>query len=238
MLDLFAYLVMVPMVYLAFFMLFAGLAYRLVRVYVSPSIKGTMGLFPKDLPRPVAIAKDIFLVPSAFRKDRIFWFFIVTFHLAVFFLVLGHLELIWDVSLIQIIPHTIFLGAGVLGIVSIISVLYFLFRRFGTPYRDISIPEDYILLIILFLSVVFGSILHLVDRLGIGAMHVPVDAYRRYFVGLLTFKPSLPVMVSYSPHYAVMVIHVFFANLFIMMFPFSKMIHAVFAFFSYSTARK
>jgi nitrate reductase gamma subunit len=238
MLDLFAYLVMVPMVYLAFVLFVSGTAWRLVTVLRSPAIRGTLGLFPRDLPRPLAVARDAFLVPAAFRKDRVFWVFIVAFHVAVLFLVLGHLELAWDIPILQVIPHKIFLGAGSVGIVMMAGTLYFLFRRFGTPYRDISVPEDYLLLILLFLSVLFGAILHLVDRLGIGAMHVPAEAYRAYFASLLTLDPKLPVMVSHSPHYAVMVLHVFFSNLFIMLFPFGKMFHAVFAFFAYSTARR
>ncbi|MBN1534201.1 MAG: respiratory nitrate reductase subunit gamma [Spirochaetes bacterium] len=238
MLDLFAYIVMVPMVYLAFILFVAGMVWKLVRVFRSPSITGTLGLFPRELPRPLAVARDAFLVPSAFRKDRVFWVFIVAFHAAVLFLILGHCELVWNIPALQVIPHRVFLGAGSVGMVMMIGTLYFLFRRFGAPVREISVPEDYFLLIILFLSILFGSILHLVDRLGIGAMHVPVQAYREYFAGLLTLNPRLPVMVSYSPHYAVMVIHIFFSNLFIMLFPFSKMIHAVFAFFAYSTARR
>ena len=238
MLQLFAYFVMVPMVYLAFFILIIGIIYKLAVVFRSPRIKGSLGLFPADMPVAAGVLKDAFFVPVAFRRDRVFWAFIVLFHAFFLFLFLGHLELVWDIRVLQIVPHRIFLGAGVIGITLLIATLYFLFRRLGTPHREISVPEDFILLLILFLSIAFGSILHLAERFGIGALQVPVGEYRSYFMSLLAFSPKLPVMVSHSPHYAVMVIHIFFSNLFIMLFPFSKMIHSVFAFFSFSIARK
>ena len=42
-----------------------------------------------------------------------------------------------------------FIGKGFVGLTLAISLLYFLFRRFSSPVRDLSVPEDYFLLILL-----------------------------------------------------------------------------------------
>ena len=238
MLQLIAYFIMIPMVYIAFAVLIIGILYKFFIVIKSAKFKGTLGLFPKTAPAPLAVAKDAFLFPSAFRKDKTLWFFTMIFHIFLLLLVIGHVELVWDLQILQIIPHKIFLGGGVVGVILLISTLYFLFRRFRSPYREISVPEDYILLLILFLSMIFGFILHMADKFGVGALHVPVEEYRNYFASMMAFKPVLPIMVSQSAHYAVLVLHVLFANIFIMLFPFSKMMHALFSFFSLSLARK
>ena len=100
----------------------------------------------------LGVIKDAFAVPTAFNKTKVFWFFIVVYHVAFVLLFIGHLELIREFKVLQIIPHRVFLGAGWVGIALIVSVLYFLFRRFRSPHNAISVPEDYLLLILLFLT--------------------------------------------------------------------------------------
>lgn len=236
--DAIYYAVMVPMVYAACAIFVTGLVYKIIQVIISPRIKGTLGVFPRKLPGPVGVFKDAFLVPVAFRKDKILWLFLLAFHVSFLLLVLGHLELIRELPIIQIIPHEVFLGAGVVGIVLIFSTLYFMFRRFRSPWREISVPEDFILLLILFITMLFGSHMHIASRYGIAGFDIPLDDYRAYLSGLVNLKPVIPDGILFSPHYIIIVIHIFFANLFAMIFPFSKMIHSIFTFFSHSLARK
>ena len=232
------YFVMVPMVYIAFAILILGVIYKFLRVLLSPSIPGTLGLFPRKLPRPLGVLKDSFLVPAAWRESKIFWLVIIAFHVAFVLLFLGHLELIKEIKIIQIIPHQVFLGAGWVGIALTITTLYFLFRRFSSPVRQISVPEDFLLLILLFLTIIFGSHMHLAARYSEVGFDIQVSDYRAYLSSLFAFKPVIPSEISDSPHYVLMVIHVFFANLVMIFFPFSKMIHSVFVFFAQQLKRK
>ena len=236
--DAIYYFVMVPMVYGAAAIFISGLLFKILVAVFSPGIKGTLGLYPRNLPFVAGVAKDAFLISSAFKKDRLLWFFIVAFHTGFVLLFLGHLELARNFDFLQIIPHNVFLGAGVVGIVLIVSTLYFLLRRFRSPLREISVPEDFLLLLILFVAMLFGSHMHLAARYGIAGFDIPLEDYRAYLWGLATFKPVLPDGITLSPHYIIVVLHIFFANLFIMLFPFSKMIHSVFTFFAQSLKRK
>ncbi len=232
------YFIMVPMVYLAFATLVIGIVFKLVIAFRSPNVKGSLGVFPRERLRLWGVIKESLAVPAAYRKSKLFWFFIIAYHIAFALLILGHLELVWDIGFLQIIPHEVFLGSGAVGIVLIVSVLYFFFRRFKSPYREISVPEDYLLLLLLFLTFFFGSHLHLADRFGMEALHVPVEDYRTYLSSLVSFDPRLPVMITASPHFIILILHLFFANLFLMLFPFSKMIHSVFVFFALHLKRK
>lgn len=232
------YFVMVPMVYISVAVLVAGLIYRLLVVLTSPGIKGTLGVFPRTLPRPAGIIKDSFLIPAAFNKDKIFWLFLMIFHVAFALLIIGHFELIKNFDIIQIIPHDIFLGAGWVGIALAVSTAYFLLRRFRSPHNAISVPEDYILLILLLLTIVFGSHINLAARYGIYGFDIPVEDYRAYLSSLIALNPALPSGITGSPHYVIIVLHILFANLFMMIFPFSKMVHSVFIFFTQNLKRQ
>jgi nitrate reductase gamma subunit len=236
--DTIFYLIMVPMVYVAFATLLLGTIYKFVRVMASPTVPGSMGMFPRKLPKTLGVLKDSFLVVSAWRKSKVFWVVILAFHMAFILLFVGHLELIREFKFIQVIRHEVFLGAGWVGIILMVTTLYFLMRRFSTPVRQISVPEDYILLILLFLTIIFGSHMHLAARYSETGFDIVVDDYRAYLSSLFAFKPKIPEEISYSPHYVILVIHIFFANLVMIFFPFSKMIHSIFVFLSHNFKRK
>ena len=232
------YFVMVPMVYIAFATLIGGTIFKIVLIFMSPKIKGTLAVFPRGSVPKLCAIKDAFFVPSAFRKDRIFWGFIIAFHAAFLLLVIGHLELIREFAIIQIIPHEVFLGAGWVGIVLIVTTLYFLFRRFKSPWREISVPEDFYILLLLFLTFIFGSHMTLASRYGIAGFDISVTAYREYLTSLFLLNPKISQGILASPHYVIVVLHIFFANLFMILFPFSKMIHSVFTFSAQFIKRK
>ncbi|MGQ9797251.1 respiratory nitrate reductase subunit gamma [Desulfosoma sp.] len=56
-----------------------------------------------------------------------------------------------------------------------------------------------------------------------------VEAYRAYLWSLVTLKPFVPDEIVYSGHGFMLVLHVFFANVFLMVFPFTKMMHTFLA---------
>jgi nitrate reductase gamma subunit len=229
---------MVPMVYIAVAVFILGIFLKFLKVILSPPIPGTLGVFPRKIRGPVGVLKDSLLVPTAWRYGKIFWLVIIAFHVAFLLLFFGHLELIREIKLLQIFPHEVFLGAGYVGIVLIVTTLFFLFRRFSTPVREISVPEDFLLLLLLFLTMIFGSHLHLAARYTETGLDILTADYRVYLSSLIAFKPVIPGEISDSPHYVMVVLHIFFANLFLIIFPFSKMIHAVFTFAAHKLKRK
>ena len=151
------YIVLVPMVYFAFAVFLAGTAWRLIKIFKAPPHPATLQIYPEKKPKWLWALHDTFLFPTIRRHKPLFWFFLIAFHVALFLLVVGHLELFYDFALFQIIPHEIFLGNGIVGLVLFVCLLYFMFRRFSSPVRELSVPEDYFLLILLILVVLFGS---------------------------------------------------------------------------------
>lgn len=230
--------VLIHMVYIAVAVFFGGILFKLIVILFSKKFKGSLATYPQKLPRPVGVAAEALLVPAAWRKAKFFWFVIIVFHAAALLLILGHLELIKEFKLIQLIKHDVFLGAGFVGITFIICTLYFLFRRFKSPWREISVPEDFLLLLLLFLTSIIGSHLHMGERYGMAEFGVNAELYREYFSSLVAFKPVIPEGISLSPHYVLVALHIFLANLVLMMLPFSKMMHMVFAFLSLNLKRK
>ena len=85
-------------------------------------------------------------MPTVRRHKPLHWVFLMCFHIALLLLIIGHLELFEGFNVFQFIPHEIFMGKGFVGLVLSLTLLFFLFRRFASPVRDLSVPEDYYLL--------------------------------------------------------------------------------------------
>ena len=151
------YFILVPMVYIAFAVFFIGTAIRLIKIFRQPRHPSTLQIFPEKKPKWLWALHDTFLFASVRRHKPLLWIFLMVFHIALVLLIIGHLELLGDFKILQVIPHDVFLGQGYVGLILSLSLLYFLFRRFVSPVRELSVPEDYYLLILLFLIVLFGS---------------------------------------------------------------------------------
>lgn len=223
--DKLIYFILVPMVYIAFGVFVVGTVVRLVKIFGAPRHPNTLKIYPEKKPAWLWAIADTFLFPTVRRHKPLLWVFLMIFHIGLLLLILGHLELIAEIDLIQIIPHNIFIGQGFVGLSVAISLLYFLFRRFTSPVRDISVPEDYYLLILLFLVVIFGSQMDWA-RSWYYYEEMDVDHYREYLSSLVLFRPELPAEITDSGHSFMLVIHVFFANLFLIFFPFTQAMHS------------
>jgi nitrate reductase gamma subunit len=219
------YIVLVPMVYAAFAVFLIGTFIRLVKMFRQPKHPATLQIFPERRPKWLWALHDSFLLPTVRRHNPIMWVFLMAFHVCFLLLIIGHLELIREFSIFQVVEHEVFLGRGFVGLITSVALLFFLFRRFVSPYRDLSVPEDYYLLIILFLTVLFGSQMDWARR-WYEYGDVSVEDYRSYLSNLFLLKPELPVGITMSGHSFMLVLHVFFANLFLMFFPFSKIMHS------------
>lgn len=219
------YIILIPMVYVAFAVFFVGTGIRLVKLFREPRNPTTLQIFPDKRPRWVWALHDTFLLPTVRRHNPIFWVFLMLFHISFLLLIIGHLELLDDFRIFQIVQHEVFLGKGFVGLILSISLLFFLFRRFVSPNRDLSVPEDYYLLILLFLTVFFGSQMDWARR-WYDYGNLSVVEYREYLSSLLYLKPHLSSDLTSSGHSFMLVLHVFFANLFLMFFPFSQVMHS------------
>ena len=219
------YIILVPMVYLAFAIFFVGTGITLYKLFQSPKNPATLQIYPERRPKWLWALHDTFLLPTVRRHNPVMWVFLMAFHICFLLVIIGHLELFGEFQIFQVIEHEVFLGRGFVGLILSIALLYFLFRRFLSPVRELSVPEDYYLLILLFLTVVFGSEMDWARR-WYEYDGLMVEDYRTYLMGLLSFTPAVDDAVIFSGHSFMLVLHVFFANLFLMFFPFSKIMHS------------
>ena len=223
--DTLYYIILVPMVYVAFGIFFFGTLIRLAKIFREPKHPTTLQIYPEKKAKWLWALHDTFLFPTVRRHKPVLWVFLMLFHICLFLLIIGHFELFAEFKIFQIIPHEVFLGQGYIGLILGIALLYFLLRRFVSPFRELSVPEDYYLLILLFLVVIFGSELDWARR-WYYYEEMTVEDYRTYLMSLLYFSPELPDAVVSSGHSFMLVLHVFFANLFLMFFPFSQSMHS------------
>jgi nitrate reductase gamma subunit len=107
-----------------------------------------------------------------------------------------------------------------MGMILMVALIYYLFHRLTSPYKEISVLEDFILLFLLILIVALGDHMRF-----IGKIHA--SEYRLYFQSLLVFKPAFPKVLADSSTRWALVFHVLFANLLIIYFPFSKLVHVM-----------
>jgi len=219
------YIILIPMVYASFALFFVGIAVRLAKIFREPKNPTTLRIYPEKRHRWLWALHDTFLLPTVRRHNPVFWVFLMLFHICFLLLIIGHLELIDEFSIFQVITHEVFLGRGFVGLTLSLCVLFFLFRRFTSPVRELSVPEDYYLLVLLFLTVFFGSQMDWARR-WYEYGNLSVEDYRVYLSSLVSLRPQLSSEVTESGHSFMLVLHVFFANLFLMSFPFSQLMHS------------
>lgn len=219
------YFILVPMVYIAVAVFVLGTLVRLINIFRQPQNPSTLQIYPEKRPAWFWAIWDTLTFPTVLRHNPLHWLFLMLFHVCLLLLVIGHLELIQEFQVLQIVEHEVFIGKGFVGVILVLCLLFFLFRRFISPYRDLSVPEDYYLLILLFLAVIFGSEMDWA-RSWYGYEEMGVDDYREYLYSLITLQPELPYGATFSGHSFMLVLHVLFANLFLMVAPFTKIMHS------------
>lgn len=228
MLDKVFYFIMVPMVYTAIVIFLAGLIYSIIRIIGSPKHPSTLQIFPKSNPSGIKAMGDTFLMPTI-RKDKpMLWIFLILYHTAFFFLILGHLDLFPQINLMEAgSKHMV--GYGAVGVVLTVSTIYFLFRRFRSPVKDISVMGDFLVLILLLFIFLTGDIMSWSNSWGENGFVLEKVDFRNYMKILSSFSFEDPKEVLVSSHYFHVVFHVFLANIFLMIFPFTKFIHTFFS---------
>ena len=218
--------------YVAFVVFVGGLIWQVVKWRRVTKANIKLGMFPKPANSTVRtgrLLKDTFLFPQVLDTDKWIWLFAILFHFAGILMFVGHFRLIHEFSPVvdwlgeSGMDQLAFFSGGGFGIALTIALIYYLLRRFATPYKDLSVPEDYILLALLLLIVTMGNHMRF-----FGDVHV--EDYREFVRSLLIFKPAFNATIAASSMKWSLVTHVFLANVFFIYFPFSKLTHSIGAF--------
>ena len=206
--------------YLAFAIFIAGVAYKIYDYARTPA--------PLSIPTtPAPITKggvafrmfrEVLFFESLFKGNLWIWLFGWLFHMALFLVLIRHLryftEPVWGwVSFLQ--PFGMYAGfamaAGLAGLWG---------RRFLVErIRYISTPSDHLMLALLLLIALSG--------LGIKfLMHTDIIAVKVFFLGLMMFD------IQPLPSHIGLYVHLLLVALLMIIFPFSKLLHAPGVFFS------
>ena len=233
--DSFWYVVMVPMVYFSVAWCIAWGTVRVVEVLKAPKAPYTLRIFPvgsgsDDPPKsPLAGAFwDAFTMPTVRKHNPRLWVFLIVFHVSLVLLFLAHLDILPQINIMPVdSPHM--LGYGAIGLVLAVCLLYLLFRRFRTPVREVSVPGDYLVLVLLLAAVITGDTISCGNSWSESGFVMTKADFGSYLDSLLKFTWADPRQFLSGSHYAVIGTHVLLANLFLIFLPFSKIMHFAFA---------
>jgi len=206
--------------YFATAVLVVGLLYR-IWLYARTPAPLKIPTTPAPVTRSgvlMRMAKEVVLFESLFKANKWTWLFGWVFHAALLLVVLRHLrfftEPVWIwVTWVQ--PYGLYAGFAMLAGLAALWV-----RRFGVErIRYISGPSDHLMLLLLIGIAATGVMMKYVSRTDI----VSVKAF---VLGLIYFDWQ-PI-----PADAVLLIHLGLVLALIIVFPFSKLLHAPGVFFS------
>ncbi len=206
--------------YLATATLLAGLVYR-IRLYAKTPTPLRIPTTPAPTTTSGVVRRMFFevtLFNSLFKSNKWIWLFGWVFHAALLFVLLRHLRYFTDpvwswVSLIQPIgKYAAFaMVAGLAGL--------WARRLLVDRVRYISSPSDHLMLALLIGIGLTGVGMSFVE-------HTDIVAVKAYFLGLMYFDwqplPADPLLLA----------HLFMVALLMIVFPFSKLLHAPGVFFS------
>lgn len=227
-LDKIEYGIMVPMVYFALLFCFVAIILRVASILRAPAQPYSLRIFPASSKSKISAMAETFTMPQVRKHKPLFWIFLMIFHISFLLLILGHLDILPKVSLMpESSKHM--LGWGIVGMGVTLPLFYFLFRRFKSPNREISVPADYLLIILLLFLCLFGDLMSWGNSWTANGFVMTKQDFSQYFNGLAQFTFANPRLVLHGSHYHMVVIHVLLANIFFIVLPFSKVVHAFFA---------
>jgi len=218
--------------YIAVVVFVGGITYQVHRWRQKEGIPARLSLFPRPgsrLSRLTDTLVDMFTMRGLLRVNRPLWIGGFMMHLGLLLLLLGHVRVVTDYYFLWDLlkwgeeqQHQFSSIAGInAGFLFLVPLLYLLARRWSGPVKWLSVPEDYFILFLLAGIAITGIHMRLlldVDQHGI----------REFMQGLVLFdwKP-VPESVGASFIY-----HFSLAQLLMIYFPFSKLMHTIGAVFS------
>ena len=164
------------------------------------------------------LGREVVLFESLFKASKWTWLFGWLFHAGLFLVLLSHLRYFiepvwwWVAVLARFSPYA--------GMMMMFGLTGLLARRFLVDrVRYISAPSDFLMLV--FLMAIAGS--GLIMRYW---LHADIVQVKEFALGLLSFDFGL---LAFNP---VLMIHLVLVAVLMLIFPFSKLLHAPGLFFS------
>ncbi len=209
--------------YVATLTLVGGIAMR-IKQYWSIPAPLKIPTTPAPTTKPgvwFRMFKEVTLFESLFKSNKWIWVFSMMFHLGLALVLLRHFRYFTDTtSLIWTWVNWVQPFGKYAGFVMLIGIIGLFIRRIVVArVRYISSPSDYLMLILLFFIGFSGLIMKYVS-------HTDIVGIKQFFLGLMYFDwqplpTDTPVLVHLGLVAALMII-----------FPFSKLLHAPGVFFS------
>ncbi len=206
--------------YTATLVLVGGIAYR-VYIYARTPAPLKIPTTPAPVTRggvAVRMLKEITIFESLFKSNKWIWLFGWLFHAALLLVLLRHLRYFtepvwWWVELIQ--PF------GKYAAFAMLAGLFGLWARrlLVDRVRYISAPSDHLMLLLLIAIGISGVMMTFVA-------HTDIVALKAFFLGLLRFNWQP------FPSDIFLIIHLTLVAVLMIVFPFSKLLHAPGVFFS------
>ena len=206
--------------YLATVILIAGLVMR-IRDYAKTPTPFKIPTTPAPVTKSGVVgrqAKEVLFFASLFRSNKWTWLFGWIFHVALAVVTLRHLRYftdpVWNwVVLIQ--PIGVYAGfAMVLGLAGLWARRFFVDR-----VRYISSPSDHLMLALIIMIGLSGLAMKYIAQ-------TDIVAFKAYMLGLISFNwqpmPTDPLLL----------LHLGLVLILMIIFPFSKLLHAPGVFFS------
>jgi len=164
------------------------------------------------------LMREVVLFESLFKASKWTWIFGWLFHAGLLVTLLAHLRYFtepvwWWVALLA--PVSKYAGiAMIVGLAGLLARRFFVDR-----VRYISAPSDYLMLV--FLMAIAGS--GLTMRY---VFHTDIIALKQFALGLMSFE------FASLPSHLMLLLHLFLVAVLLLIFPFSKLLHAPGLFFS------
>jgi nitrate reductase gamma subunit len=206
--------------YVATVTLVAGLAYR---IYTYAKTPAPLKIATTPAPTTRAgvayrLAREVVLFESLFKSTKWTWLFGWAFHFGMLLVLLRHFRYFTDtpwfwVNLIQ--PFGIYAGfAMLLGLFGLWA------RRFLVDrVRYITSPSDHLMLLMLVGIAASGLLMKFVS-------HTDIVGVKNFMIGLMQFN------IQPMPESPILMVHLGLVAVLMIVFPFSKLLHAAGVFFS------
>jgi len=206
--------------YIAFFILAYGLVCKLVQYKNTPA-----PLKIPTMPAPTTQAgvifrmtKEVVLFESLFKSSKATWLFGWLFHFGLFLDMLRHLRYFIDPVWTWVVIIQPFGKYG--SILMFVGLAGLLVRRIVVDrVRYISAPSDYLMLVLILCITSTGIAM----SFYLGA---DVISVKSFFIGLLTFN------IQNLPLDPILIAHLIMVAMLMIIFPYSKLLHAPGLFFS------
>jgi nitrate reductase gamma subunit len=209
--------------YFAILILVGGLAYRIYQYAKTPA-----PLKVPTMPAPmtqwgviVRVLSEVILFRSLFRSNKWIWLFGMMFHGALWVVLLRHLRYFTEPVWTWVVLVQPFGKYG--GFVMLIGLLGLLARRiFVERIRYISNPSDYLMLVLLLVIGGTGALMSFVT-------HTDIVHFKAFMLSVMSFDffNLHPI-----PTDGMLLTHLAAVMLLMIIFPFSKLLHAPGVFFS------